>query len=186
MGRPCILHKSFLDLHWSRRFLHWPRRFLHWLRRSSHGLDASSIGLDALGLALDAYVLALVFLVRLCLALLHQLGCQIMRPFSESSALGVPCLPHVPCMQITLWDVTLPRVVSVQVAFQRWCVLPHPYTSCMNHSLVGSLPTRNWGCGLKTTFLYLSLLFEVSWPKASTPLLCRLLLCRLLHSHPYP
>ena len=72
MGRPCILHKSFLDSHWSRRFLHWPRRFLYWLRRSSHGLDASSIGLDALGLALDAYVLALVFLVRLCLALFHH------------------------------------------------------------------------------------------------------------------
>jgi len=31
-----------------------------------------------------------------------------MHQISESSALGVPCLTHVPRMQITIWDVTLP------------------------------------------------------------------------------
>jgi len=30
-----------------------------------------------------------------------------MHPISESSALGFPCLTHMPCMQINLWDMTL-------------------------------------------------------------------------------
>ena len=47
-------------------------------------------------------------------------------------------------------------------------------------------PFWYWGCGLKTTFLYLLLLSGVPSPEASTPLPCRLLLCRLLHGYPYP
>ena len=43
-----------------------------------------------------------------------------------------------------------------------------------------------WGCGLKTTFLYLLLLSGMPRPEASTPLPCRLLLCRLLHGYPWP
>jgi len=107
-------------------------------------------------------------------------GCQLRRPFSESSALGVLRLPHVPCMQITPWDVTLIWVVFVPVALQRWYVLSHPYTSCTDPWWVGSLPTGNSGCGLKATFLYLSSLTGVPRPEASTPLLCR-----LLHGYPY-
>jgi len=38
-----------------------------------------------------------------------------------------------------------------------------------------------WRCGLKTTFLYLLLLFGMPRPEASTPLLCR-----LLHGNHYP
>ena len=38
-----------------------------------------------------------------------------------------------------------------------------------------------WGCGLKTKFFYLLLLSGVPRPKASMPLLCR-----LLHGYPYP
>ena len=64
-----------------------------------------------------------------------------MCPFPESLVLGVPCLPYVPCMWITFWDVTSSWVVYVLVAFQRWCVPSRPYTSCTNPSWVGSLPS---------------------------------------------
>ena len=62
-------------------------------------------------------------------------------------------------------------------------------------------PFWYWGCGLRTTFLYLLLLSGMPRPEASTPLpcrflpcrfllcrllLCRLLLCRLLHGYPCP
>jgi len=59
-------------------------------------------------------------------------------------------------------------------------------TVAFPHLMYGSLvswvsPYWNWGCGLKTTSLYLLLLFGVLRPKASTPLSCR-----LLRSYPYP
>ena len=51
----------------------------------------------------------------------------------------------------------------------------------MHGSLVSWVsPCWNWGCGLKTTSLYLLLLCGVPRPEASTPLPCR-----LLHSLPY-
>jgi len=62
----------------------------------------------------------------------------------------------------------------------------------MHESLVSWVsPFWYWGCGLKTTFLYLLLLSGVPRPEASMALLCRLLLCRLLlcrllHGYPYP
>jgi len=76
----------------------------------------------------------------------------LMHPFSESSALGVLCLPHVPCMQITLWDMTLSWAVSVPVALQRWCILPRPYTLCMDPSRVGLLPSGTGGVAWKPPF----------------------------------
>jgi len=61
-------------------------------------------------------------------------------------------LPHMPCMQITPWDVTLPWVVSVPVAFQRWRVLSRPHTSCTDPSWVRSLPTGTGGVAWKPPF----------------------------------
>jgi len=84
--------------------------------------------------------------------------------------------------------VTLSWVVSALVAFQRWCVLSRPYTSCKNPSWAGSLPSSTGGVAWKPPFFiyYYSLRCRDSRLEASTPLLCRLLLCCLLHGYPYP
>jgi len=55
----------------------------------------------------------------------------------------------------------------------------------MHRSFVSRVsPFWYWGCGLRSTFLYLLLLFGMPRPEASTPLPCPLLLCRLLHGYP--
>jgi len=54
----------------------------------------------------------------------------------------------------------------------------------MHKSFVSRVsPFWYWGCGLRTTFLYL---FTTVWDaEALTPLPCHLLLCCLLHDYPY-
>ena len=82
----------------------------------------------------------------------------------------------------------------------RFCPSGFPTVVCtaaslhlMHRSFVSRVsPFKYWGCGLRTTFLYLLLLYGMSRPEVSTPLpcpllpcrllLCLLLLCRLLHS----
>ena len=87
----------------------------------------------------------------------HAPKLRVIRP-------GVPRLPHVPCMQITLWDVTFSWVVSVPVV--RTVASLH----LMHKSLMSWVsPCWNWGCGLETTFLYLSLLSGCRGPRPLSP-----------------
>jgi len=61
-------------------------------------------------------------------------------------------LPHVPCMQITLWDVALTGRLcpSGSLTMARTAAFPR----LMHRSLVSWVsPYWNWGCGLETTFL---------------------------------
>ena len=97
------------------------------------------------------------------------LGCQLMRPSFESSALGALCLPHVPCMRIASWDVTLSWVVSVSGPFQRWCVLAASLHSMHGSLVSGASPFWCWRCGLKTTFPHLLLLFGDRGPRPPRP-----------------
>ena len=96
------------------------------------------------------------------------LGCQLMHPISESSALGVPCLTNCACRSPSgMWPLW---VISVPVGLWWWCVLLRPYTPRTGPSWSGPLPTGNW-VWLENHLSLSIFTVEVPRPEASTPCL---------------
>jgi len=66
-----------------------------------------------------------------------------MRPIFESSALGVPNLTHLPCMQITLWDVALLGRFGPSGSLNggAYCRVPTPHARVLRESGLSLLVT---------------------------------------------
>ena len=66
-----------------------------------------------------------------------------MHPISELSTLGVPSLTHLPCMQITLWDVALTGRFgpSGSLIGGAYCHVPTPHARVLRESGLSLLET---------------------------------------------
>ena len=101
------------------------------------------------------------------------------------------CPPHIPCMQITPWDVAHSWVVSVPVVLYRWCVLPRSHASCTDTPRVESLPAGTGGVAWKPPFS--SIITVLGYrgtrppcPYCAASYYAASLLCRPLHGNSYP
>jgi len=93
-----------------------------------------------------------------------------MHPIFESSALGVLYFTHVPCMQITLWDVTPLGSSLSQWLFNggAYYRVPTPHARIPHELGLSLLVTRVWlGNHLSSSIFTI----EVPRPEASTPCL---------------
>ena len=91
-----------------------------------------------------------------------------MRLIFEASALGVPCLTHVLCIQITLWDMTLagrlcPSGFSKGGAY---CRIPTPHARIPRDLGLSLLVTGVW---LENHLAYPLLLLRFRRPRTPRP-----------------